>query len=219
MNRRDFLKTTLAAAAGGAMFGGLRLTGARAAEAAPAGDGVKKKILIITGSPRAHGNSNTLADEFTRGARAAGHEVVRFDAGLKRVRPCTACNHCGMQGECILDDDDFPFVREHIATSQAVLFVSPVYYYTISAQLKAVIDRFYAINGTVHDRKRSAFILTLANSDMERVQPIIDYFRKGLYDYLGWEYAGHVVGTGLWPAGAVNGTRFMAEAYRLGQNI
>ena len=227
MNRRDFLKTTLAAAAGGAMFGGLRLTGARAAEAAPSGDGVKKKILIITGSPRAHGNSNTLADEFTRGARAAGHEVVRFDAGLKNVRPCTACNHCGMQGECILDDDDFPFVREHIfpfvrehiATSQAVLFVSPVYYYTISAQLKAVIDRFYAINGTVHDRKRSAFILTLANSDMERVQPIIDYFRKGLYDYLGWEYAGHVVGTGLWPAGAVNGTRFMDEAYRLGQNI
>ena len=160
MNRRDFLKTTLAAAAGGAMFGGLRLTGARAAEAAPAGDGVKKKILIITGSPRAHGNSNALADEFTRGAREAGHEVVRFDAGLKNVRPCTACNHC----------DDFPFVREHIATSQAVLFVSPVYYYTISAQLKAVIDRFYAINGTVHDRKRSAFILTLANSDMERVQ-------------------------------------------------
>ena len=71
----------------------------------------------------------------------------------------------------------------------------------------------------MHDRKRSAFILTLANSDMERVQPIIDYFRKGLYDYLGWEYAGHVVGTGLWPAGAVNGTRFMDGAYRLGRNI
>ncbi len=125
-----------------------------------------------------------------------------------------------MHGPCILDDDDFPFVREHIAAAQAVLFVSPVYYYTISAQIKAVIDRFYAINSTVRARKRSAFILTLANSDMERVQPIIDYFRKGLYDYLGWEYAGrHVVGTGLWPAGAVNGSRFMDEACRIGRNI
>lgn len=218
MNRREFIKGAFAAAAGGALLGGLKSGGAREAWAAPS-DGRKKKVLVVTGSPRRNGNSCTLAEQFIRGAQEAGHEVSRFDAGLSTVRPCTACNHCGMNGQCILDDDDFGSVRERIVEADAILFASPVYYYNISTQIKAVMDRFYAINGRIHVHKRSAFILTLANSDMERVQPIIDFFRKGLYDYLGWEYAGHVVGTGLWPAGAVNGTRFMDEAYRLGRNI
>lgn len=217
MNRRDFIKSAFAVAAGGALLKGMRAT---ESFAAPAGaGGGKKKVLVITGSPRQHGNSNTLAEQFMRGAQEAGHEVSRFDAGLSTVRGCTACNHCHMNGPCILDDDDFGSVRERIVAADAILFASPVYYYHISMQIKAVMDRFYAINGRIHVRKRAAFLLTLANSDMERVQPIIDFFRRGLFDYLGWEYAGHLVGTGLWPVGAVNGTRYMDEAYRLGTNI
>lgn len=217
MNRRDFIKTALAAAAGSAIAGRLRITAAHAAERAAQAAGGAKKILVITGSPRKNGNSNTLAAQFIRGAQEAGHETVRFDAGLKNVRPCTACNHCGMNGPCAIDDD-FKSVREHIIAADAVLFASPVYYYNVSAQIKAVIDRFYAINGQIHSHKRSALILTLANSDLDRVQPIIDYHRA-LLSYLGWEYAGHIVGTGLWPEGAVNNTRYMEEAYSLGRNI
>lgn len=79
MNRRDFLKTTLAAAALTALP---KFTQAK---------GNKMKILVLTGSPRKNGNSNTLADYFIKGAREAGHEIVRFDAAFKDVHPCIAC--------------------------------------------------------------------------------------------------------------------------------
>ena len=217
MNRREFIKGAAIAAAGGLLAKGISVSGSYAAPARASGG--KKNVLVVTGSPRKNGNSNTLAEQFIRGARDAGHTVSRFDAGLSTVRGCTACNHCHMNGPCILDDDDFGSVRERIVAADAILFASPVYYYNISTQIKAVMDRFYAINGRIHVHKRAAFLLTLANSDMERVQPIIDFFRRGFFDYLGWEYAGHLVGTGLWPVGAVNGTRYMDEAYRLGRNI
>lgn len=57
------------------------------------------KIVIITGSPRKHGNSSCLADEFQRGAIEAGHEVFRFNAAFQKVESCIAYNHCGMNGD------------------------------------------------------------------------------------------------------------------------
>ena len=63
------------------------------------------KILVITGSPRKGGNSSILADSFIKGARESGHTVARFDAAFKTVHPCTGCNHCGMDGPCIFNDD------------------------------------------------------------------------------------------------------------------
>ena len=112
MNRRDFLKTSLAAAVAtaGSVFLGGSLLSVAAAPAERKGQGGKMKIQVITGSPRKNGNSSTLADHFIRGAEEAGHEMVRFDAAFKEVHPCIACNKCGMNGECVFKDD-FEFVR------------------------------------------------------------------------------------------------------------
>ena len=136
MDRRSFLAGSLAFAA----------TGPGAAGAA---GNKAMKILLITGSPRKNGNSNTLASHFARGAQEAGHELARFDCAFKDVHPCTACNSCGMDGPCVFQDD-FDFVRGHIVQADLVAFASPMYYFGFSAQLKAVIDRFYAINGQIH---------------------------------------------------------------------
>lgn len=70
------------------------------------------KILVLTGSPRKNGNSNTLAEHFINGAKEAGHEVTRFDAASSKVHPCIACNKCGMNGPCVFKDD-FEVVRTH----------------------------------------------------------------------------------------------------------
>ncbi|MBO4696130.1 MAG: flavodoxin family protein, partial [Lachnospiraceae bacterium] len=96
------------------------------------------KILVLTGSPRKNGNSATLADSFIKGAKEAGHTVERFDAAFKKVHPCIACNSCGMDGPCVFKDD-FEFVRKHIVEADCVAFATPMYYFGISAQLKAVI--------------------------------------------------------------------------------
>ena len=187
MNRRDFLKTTLAAAALTALP---KFTQAK---------GNKMKILVLTGSPRKNGNSNTLADYFIKGAQEAGHEIVRFDAAFKNVHPCIACNRCGMDGPCVFKDD-FEFVRTHIVDADMVVFATPMYYFGVSAQLKA------------------ALLMTYANSAASQAQPIKSHYEV-LLDYLGWQDAGQIIASGVWTAGAIESTSYPEQAYKLGKSL
>ena len=193
MNRRDFIRNLAVVAAGATVVGAGGLAASRpTAEKKERG---KMKILVLTGSPRQGGNSATLADHFIRGAKEAGHSVERFDAAFKKVHPCIACNSCGMDGPCVFKDD-FEFVRKHIVDAGCVVFATPMYYFGISSQLKAVIDRFYAINGSIHVPKKAV-----------------------LLKYLGWTDAGQVIAPGVWPVGAIQHTDYPARAYRLGKEI
>ena len=207
MRRRDFIKTALAAAALSALP---RVSTATL-------DGGKMKILVLTGSPRKSGNSNTLADHFIRGAEEAGHRVFRFDAAFREVHPCIGCNKCGMNGPCVFKDD-FEFVRQHIVDADMVVFATPMYYFGISAQLKAVIDRFYAINGQIHRPKKAALIMTYADNSPKKEGVIINHYNV-LLDYLGWQDVGQIVVPGVWPVGAVNHTDYPRRAYELGKSL
>lgn len=214
MNRREFLKTSLTATA---VIAGRVILGGTLVHAAANLKGGKMKILVITGSPRKNGNSNTLAEHFIRGAKEAGHEIVRFDAAFKDVHPCIACNKCGMNGECVFKDD-FEFVRKHIVDAGMVVFATPMYYFGISAQIKAVIDRFYAINGSIHVPKKAALLMTYADNNKRKEKAITDHYEI-LLDYLGWSDVGKVIAPGVWPVGAVNHTKFPEQAYLLGKSV
>ena len=214
MNRREFLKTSLTATA---VLAGSVILGGTLVHAAAKLKGGKMKILVITGSPRKNGNSNTLAEHFIRGAKEAGHEIVRFDAAFKDVHPCIACNKCGMNGECVFKDD-FEFVRKHIVDAGMVVFATPMYYFGISAQIKAVIDRFYAINGSIHVPKKAALLMTYADNNKRKEKAITDHYEI-LLDYLGWSDVGKVIAPGVWPVGAVNHTKFPEQAYLLGKSV
>ena len=206
MNRREFIKGTVSAIALAAVPNILK-----------AKESKKMKILVLTGSPRKGENSATLADNFIKGAEEAGHKVVRFDAAFKNVHPCIGCNKCEMDGPCIFKDD-FEFVREHIVDADAVVFATPMYYFGISAQLKAVIDRFYAINGKIHRPKKAVLLLTYANTSDSEAEPIKKHYEV-LLNYLGWQDAGQVIASGVWPVGAVEHTKYPQKAYELGKNI
>lgn len=108
----------------------------------------RMKITVLTGSPRRNGNSTYLAEQFIKGAEEQGHEVFRFDCAFRQVEPCRACNRCGMDGPCI-SNDDFQELRPHLIGADMVVFATPMYYFGFSAQMKRVIDRFYAINGQI----------------------------------------------------------------------
>lgn len=213
MNRRNFIKNAIFATAGTAIIGAATgCTDKRLLE------GEKKmKILVITGSPRKNGNSNTLADNFIKGAEEAGHNVVRFDSAFKNVHPCIACNKCGMNGQCAFKDD-FEFVKENIVDADAVVFVTPMYYFGISAQIKAVIDRFYAINGQIHVPKKAVLIMTYADTSAKEAQPIISHYET-LLNYLGWSDAGKIIASGVWTVGSVNQTQYPKQAFEMGKNI
>ena len=208
-NRRKFVKGAVAATALAAIpFATL---------VAKEKENKKMKILVLTGSPRPNGNSATLADEFIRGAKEAGHDIVRFDAAFKKVNPCRACNRCGMNGPCI-HKDDFEVVRKHIVDTGCVVFATPMYYFGISAQLKAVIDRFYAINGSIHVPKKAVLLMTYANTAPAEAKPIASHYET-LLGYLGWTDAGQIIVPGVWPMGAVRRTQYPAKAYELGKSI
>ena len=179
--------------------------------------GKKMKILVITGSPRKNGNSNTLADNFIKGAQEAGHTVVRFDSAFKNVHPCIACNKCGMNGQCVFKDD-FEFVKANIIDSDAVVFITPMYYFGVSAQIKAVIDRFCAINGQISKPKKAALLMTYADTSEKEAQPIINHYEV-LLNYLGWTDIGKIIAPGVWVEGDVMNTHYPQKAYELGKNL
>ena len=215
MDRREFIRSMAVVTAGAAVIGA---TGVSALAASDTKEKRKKmKILVLTGSPRKNGNSATLADSFIRGAKEAGHSIERFDAAFKKVHPCIACNSCGMNGPCVFKDD-FEFVRKHIIEADCVVFATPMYYFGISAQLKAVIDRFYAINGSIHVPKKAVLLMTYANTAASEAVPIKSHYEV-LLKYLGWTDAGQVIAPGVWPVGAVKGTKYPEQAYQLGKNL
>lgn len=163
----------------------------------------KMKIVVLTGSPLRNGNTNHLAGHFIKGAEEAGHEVYRCDCAQRKVSSYIACNRCGMNGQCIFNDD-FEQLRPHLVAADMVVFTTPMYYFGFSSQLKVVIDRFYALNGQIKGSEKRSALLMLSHYHT-------------LLRYLGWKDSGTVVAAGMWPAGAVNGTEYSRQAYELGR--
>ena len=204
MNRRTFIKASLtatAAVAGSVLLDG-PLSSASAVTVPNTTEDAKMKILVLTGSPRKN---------------ETGHEVTRFDAASSKVHPCIACNKCGMNGPCVFKDD-FEVVREHIIPADLVAFATPMYYFGISAQLKTIIDRFYAINGEIHIPKKAVLMMTYANNSPRNESPILTYYEV-LLEYLGWKDAGRIIVPGVWPTGAINQTPFPVQAFALGKSV
>lgn len=211
MDRRKFFKTM------GMAAGATLLSGVSMAEIAEKTQN-KMKIVVLTGSPRRNGNTSHLADQFTKGAKEAGHTVYRFDSARHRVAGCMACNACGMNGDCVLHDD-FDELRPHLLEADMVVFATPMYYFGFSAQLKAVIDRFYALNGRIKGAsKQAAFLMAYADTNPKEAEPMISHYQTLLH-YLGWKDRGRVVAPGMWPAGAVQNTTYARQAYELGKKL
>ena len=178
----------------------------------------KMKIVLLTGSPRKNGNTNHMADQFERGAKESGHEIFRFNAAESEVHPCVGCNRCGMNGPCIFTDDFTKRLRPELVRADLIVFCSPMYYFGFSTQLKSVIDRFYAINGQLHAKKKAAFLMAYANQSKKDAEAMIAHYRT-LLDYMGWEDVGQVIAPGIWMAGSIKGTPYAEAAYQLGRSL
>ena len=84
------------------------------------------KIVILQGSPNKKGSTSILAENFSRGAEAAGHSARRFDLVDMNIRPCTGCVTCGYEGPCILHDDNQK-IRNAVLEADMVVFATPLY--------------------------------------------------------------------------------------------
>ena len=117
-----------------------------------------------------------------------------------------------------IQDDDMEVLNPALLSSDLVVLVTPLYYFGFSAQIKSVIDRFYAINGEIHIPKKAVLMMTDANNSPRNESPILTYYEV-LLEYLGWKDAGRIIAPGVWPAGAINQTPFPAQAFALGKSV
>lgn len=178
-------------------------------------------ILIISGSPREGSNSTKMAEEFARGAKENGHIVTFIDAGKADVKPCSACNYCRENiGSCVMNDG-FSAMRPLILNADVIAFASPIYYFSVSAQLKCVIDRFYGLNplkDKMFGKKKCVLLTAQGQKSMYASVPSMAMYQDilGLYQ---WEDLGQVHACGVAPAEAVKETDYLKQAYELGKSI
>lgn len=177
-----------------------------------------KKVLILSGSPRKGGNSDRLCDQFMKGAEEAGHEVEKIWVQGKKTAPCIACYHCkSHNGECAIKDDMAEILRKMLAADVLVLS-SPVYFYSISAQLKTVIDRTVARWLEFKD-KEFYYIMTAAE-DTDTVMDGTLACMRGLAECLdGSVEKGVIYGKGVYEKGEIANHPAMRQAYEMGKSL
>ena len=176
------------------------------------------KILVITGSPHKAGSTDCLAARFIEGAKEAGHDVVRFDAAFKSIHPCMACEHCHNTDKGCVYHDDMDELNAALLSAEAVVLVSPVYYYAVNAQIKAAIDRFYANDKALHGGKKAALILAMGDDTMESAQGPLASF-KGMCGWLEWQEAGTVIASSCYTRDDVLKSDAPQRAYELGRSM
>ncbi len=176
------------------------------------------KIVIIKGSPHKNGSSNMLAEQFANGAREAGHSIVEMDAAHMDIHPCLGCEHCGMNGPCV-QKDDIQQIRDALLSADMAVFVTPVYYFGMSAQLKMVIDRFYSFTMKLSGKHLKAAMIAAAWDSNEDVMPYLAEHYKKLCRYMNFTDCGQILGTGCGTLSMTKNSPHMKEAYRLGKSL
>ena len=175
-------------------------------------------ILVLTGSPNRNGSSNLLAAELIRGAQEAGHTIYTVDAAHANVAPCTGCICCGYNGPCV-QKDDMETIRPQILDADMLVFVTPLYYYGMSAQLKTLIDRFCAFNGQIQQKRMKSALLAVAwNADNWTFDALEAHY-KTLVRYLNFRDQGMILGRGCGAPSMTQASRFPGMAYKLGRGL
>lgn len=179
---------------------------------------MSKKVLILSGSPRKSGNSDLLCDEFSRGAQEAGHSVEKIRVAEKKVAPCSACYYCRKSGGACVHQDDMAEVLQKMIDADVLVLASPVYFYSIDAQLKAVIDRTVARWLEVKDTE-FYYVATMADEDPSSADTTLACFRGYADCVEGAVEKGVVIGTGVYEPGKVRDTAAMKKAYEMGRQV
>ena len=176
------------------------------------------KIIILFGSPNKNGSTRILVDSFINGAEEAGHTCEIIDVCHADVHPCIGCVLCGYEGPCV-QKDDVETIRAKLLSSDMVVFATPLYYYGMSAQLKAVIDRFCAYNGSLNRRRlRSALISVAWNTDDWTFEALTAHY-KTLVRYIDLDDKGMVLGAGCGTPSITKRSKYPDKAYKLGRSL
>lgn len=175
-----------------------------------------KQILILSSSPRKGGNSDTLCDQFALGAREAGHSVEKVRIPEHRIHYCTGCGVCVGGKSACPQQDDMAGLLDRVIAADVLVLATPVYFYTMAAQMKTFIDRCCA-RYTEITGKDFYFIATAADGCEPALERTIEGFRGFLSCLTGSREKGIVYGAGAWGRGEIDGSPAMQVARQFGR--
>ena len=174
--------------------------------------------MILSGSPRKGGNSDILCDEFAQGAQEAGNEVEKVRVASNNIHPCSACYYCRDHGGACVYKDDMAAILQKMIDADVLVLASPVYFYSIDAQLKAMIDRTVARWLEVKN-KEFYYIVTMADEPRQSADTTLACFRGYAECVEGAVEKGVIIGSGVYEPGNVKNTPAMEQAYKMGKNV
>lgn len=181
---------------------------------------MSKQILIVKGSPRKHGNTAAMADAFKRGAEESGNNVTEVLLKEKNIGDCLGCGVCQGNGGICVQKDDMTEICEAMKNVDVIVFASPVFYYTWTSLMKRMIDRTFAVNNILQNKK---FYLLSAGAAPEKsfMQTMIDSFRQyvGCFTAGGNEEGGSVFAYGTNAPDDVKEMPALKDAYKMGKAV
>lgn len=176
------------------------------------------KIVVLMGSPRKGGNTDLLARAFAEGA-SAKHEIELISITDFKINPCIGCNACfSREDHSCFQKDDMAKIYEKMKQADTLVIASPVYFYGLSAQLKALVDRFHNPIRNDFPLKRLGLLLVGADTLPTLFDPILLQYKMTL-EYFHLESIGTVLVRGAKDKGDVRKTDGLKQARALGEKL
>lgn len=179
---------------------------------------MSKKVLVLSASPRKDGNSEMLCDQFMLGAKEAGNQAEKIFLRNKKINYCLECDGCKRDGGNCVSKDDMTEILEKMIEADVIVMATPVYFYTMDAQIKTLIDRTVARYKEIRN-KNFYFIMTAADGRKQAMEGTLEGFRGFTYCLVGAKEKGVIYGTGAWSIGDINTSATMKQAYEMGKIV
>lgn len=179
-----------------------------------------KKILVLEGSPRKKSNTAALCDSFIKGAEENGHFVERIFIRDQRIGGCLSCGACHRNGGSCVQQDDMKKIYDAIAEAEVIVFSSPVYFYSWTAQMKAVLDRMFALEATLSN-KTFYLVITGEAPEEQYMENMVNSYRLfiGCFRNEGNKNGGEMIGVGATSPDDIRNSEAAQKAYQMGREL
>ena len=183
-------------------------------------------ILGINGSPRMGGNTDILIDKALEGAKAKGAEIEKVILNTLKFSPCQECEVLRGDGSCIIEDDMQPLYKK-IEQADAIILASPIFFGSLSAQTKMMIDRFqciwrakYILKKDIFKRKRKGVFISVEASTRKDFFDNAKSIVKNLFATINADYQEELFCSGMNEKGGIlKYPDVLEKAFKLGQSI
>ncbi len=179
---------------------------------------MSKKVLVLSASPRRGGNSDLLCEQFMKGGQQAGHHTEKIFLKDKKINYCRGCGTCQGNGGTCVQKDDMAEVLDKMIDADVIVMATPVYFYTMNAQMKTLIDRTCARYTEIRN-KDFYFIVAAADSSKRAMERTLEGFRAFTSCLSRAKEKGIIYGTGAWKIGDIKGSKAMTQAYEMGKKV